>query len=185
MSGKTTLATTLASKFEYNCISTDDIGEILQTVIDINPMKGFDYREYYIKKSVDELNIEAWEYHKKISPAIKHLIEIHSKWGMPIIIEGWALYPSFLENITNKNIRKIWLIGDLDVLRRRLINETAFYQGASNEKLMISKYLQRSMWHNEKIFNDVRATGEYIKITNDLTKDDLLKTSIQILDKSF
>ncbi|WP_222427953.1 hypothetical protein [Sporomusa sp. KB1] len=73
----------------------------------------------------------------------------------------------------------------MDVLRRRLINETAFYQGASNEKLMIPKYLQRSMWQNEKIFNDVRTTGEYIKITNDLTKDDLLKTAIQILDKSF
>lgn len=34
MSGKTTLAMTLAARFGYACMSTDDIGEIVSTVAD-------------------------------------------------------------------------------------------------------------------------------------------------------
>lgn len=51
MSGKSTLASRLSALYGYSHISTDDIGEILQTALDINPIKGFDYREYYIQKS--------------------------------------------------------------------------------------------------------------------------------------
>jgi len=59
MSGKSTLATRLSACYEYSHISTDDIGEILQTALDINPMKEFDYREYYIQKPFEELANEA------------------------------------------------------------------------------------------------------------------------------
>jgi hypothetical protein len=65
MSRKTMLATRLSACYGYSHISTDDIGEILQVVLDINPMKGFDYREYYIKKSFENLVNEAYDYHKK------------------------------------------------------------------------------------------------------------------------
>lgn len=51
MSGKTTLANRIASKYFYNCISTDDVGQVVQTVIDIDLMKGHDYREYGIIKT--------------------------------------------------------------------------------------------------------------------------------------
>lgn len=98
MSGKTTLAAKISSSYGYSHISTDDIGEILQSAIDINPMKGFDYREYYIQKTCDELVEETYNYHKQLYPAIERLISIHSSWSTPIIIEGWAIYPKMLES---------------------------------------------------------------------------------------
>ena len=48
MSGKSTIALKLAQRLNYPCIPADDIGEALQTVADIDPMRGMHYHEYYI-----------------------------------------------------------------------------------------------------------------------------------------
>ncbi|TDX42953.1 hypothetical protein [Orenia marismortui] len=182
MIGKTTLATELALKYRYNCISTDDIGEIVQTIIDINPMKDFDYREYYIKNSVEKLIKETLKYHKEIWKPIKHLIEIHSEWSNPIIIEGWALYPKLLRNIDKSNIKCLWLIAGENVLEKRILDKKEFYKGASNKEKMISNYLKRSKWHNKKIYDEVvELDDDYIMIDKDLTKEELVDKAMQLL----
>ena len=183
MSGKSTLASRLSALYGYSHISTDDIGEILQTALDINPMKGFDYREYYIQKSFEELVNEAYEYHKKIFPAIERFISIHSSWGSPIIIEGWALYPDMLKNIANENMKKIWLICEEKMLQARLVGSRSFYSGASDEEAMMSKYLRRSNWHNNKILNECIATSDkYIHIADEMEIEELLQKSISLLN---
>jgi len=182
MSGKTTLAIKLAARYEYNCISTDDIGEILQTMADINPIKDLDYREYYIKKSIEDLCLDAWEYHQKIWPAVKRLVKIHSEWGTPIIIEGWALYPSLVNEFKSQNVKNIWLICDQNVLDYRLNANREFYQGASNEDVVKEKFLQRSIWHNKKLFDDLTTANNYIKVTRCLLEAELLEKASNILD---
>ncbi len=183
MSGKSTLAARFSGLHGYNHISTDDIGQILQTVMDISPMKGMDYREYYIKKTHEELIFESFEYHKKIFPAVERLISIHSKWGNPIIIEGWALYPELLKNITDDNVKKIWLLSDKTILKERLDKNKAFYFGASNEEEMKSKYLQRSLWHNEKLLSECKSTGdEHSNVRSNTSEDGLLEEFIQLID---
>lgn len=182
MSGKTTLATKLAQRYEYNCISTDDIGGILKTVVAINPIGDMDYHKYYIKRSWEDLCRDTWQCHQKIWPAVKRLVKIHSEWGTPIIIEGWALYPILFQNSVVENMKRIWLISDSDVLKNRLINAKEFILGASNADMMVEKYLQRSMWHNEKIYQQVIEIGDtYIKITKDLTEKNLVKRAIELL----
>lgn len=183
MSGKSALALRFSTLYGYSHNSTDDIGEILQTALDINPMKGFDYREYYIQKSFGELVNEAYEYHKKIFPATERLISIHSSWSSPIIIEGWALYPDMLKNIANVNIKKIWLICGEKVLQARLAGSRSFYSGASDEEAMMSKYLRRSIWHNNKILNECKATGDkYIRIADEMGIKELLQKLILLLN---
>jgi len=186
MSGKTTLALKLAAKYEYGCVSTDDIGEIVGTVADINPMKGFDYREYYVNKSIGDLINDTYRYHRSIWPSIKHLIEIHSNWSTPIIIEGWAIYPNLVKAIESENVKTIWLVSDSDVLEERLINKKDFYKGSSCEKAMVTNYLQRSIWHNEKIFNEViELDDDYIRVTKDLPEEQLVGMAIEILKKGW
>lgn len=182
MSGKTTLATKLAQRYEYNCILTDDIGEILESVVTISPMSDMDYHEYYIKRSLEDLCIDAWECHQKIWPAVKRLIKVHSEWGTPIIVEGWALYPILLQNSVVETTKRIWLISDLTVLKNRLINAKEFIAGASDEDMMVKKYLQRSIWHNERIYQQATEIGDtYIKITKELTEENLVKKAIELL----
>lgn len=66
MIGKSTIAIELAAQYKFACLSTDDIGESLRAQIDneiINPMKGFDYREYYILKTKEQLILDAKKQH--------------------------------------------------------------------------------------------------------------------------
>ena len=184
MSGKTTLAIKLAAKYEYGCISTDDIGEIIGTVSEVNPMKDFDYREYYVSKSIEDLINDISLYHRRLWPSIKHLIEIHSAWSTPIIIEGWALYPKLVESIKNDSLRTIWLVPDEDVLEQRLISHNDFYRGSSDEKEMITNYLRRSFWHNETISKEANELNQdFIRVTKDLPEDRLVEKAIEILTK--
>jgi len=184
MSGKTTLAIKLAAKYEYGCISTDDIGEIIGTVSEVNPMKDFNYREYYISKSIEDLINDISLYHRKLWPSIKHLIEIHSAWSTPIIIEGWALYPKLVESIENDSLRTIWLVSDEDVLEQRLRNHKDFYRGSSDEKKMITNYLHRSLWHNETISKQANELNhDFIRVTKDLPEDRLVEKAIEVLTK--
>ncbi len=182
MSGKTTLAIKLAAKYEYACVSTDDIGEIVGTVADVNPMKGYDYREYYVNNSIADLINYTSRYHRILWPSIKHLIEVHSTWSTPIIIEGWALYPKLVNAIESENVKTIWLVSDKDILEKRLVDDRDFYKGASSEKAMITNYLQRSIWHNEKIFSEVtELNNDYIRVTKDLPEEKLVGKAIEIL----
>ncbi|MDP4177132.1 MAG: isopentenyl transferase family protein [Bacillota bacterium] len=181
--GKSTIAMKLASEYGYNCISTDDIGEVLQTVTDINPMKNMDYREYYIKKSIDELINDVEEYHSKIWPAIKRLIDIHSDWSTPIIIEGWALYPRLLKSVKADNMASIWLVGSSDLFRERLIRKEKFYSGASHANLLIDNYIKRSNWHNSKIKKELDdMEEEYIMVTKELSIEKIFEKASRILD---
>ena len=183
LSGKTTLSTILATSYGYSHISTDDIGEILQTALDIDPMNGLDYKEYYIKKSPEELETEAYEYHKKIFPAIERLIGIHSCWSNPLIMEGWALYPEMLKQIKGENVKKIWLVCEPEVLQKRLVRNKPFYSDSTDKDAMISKYLGRSIWHNDKIWNECKATKDpYIYVTDGMDIKELLKKSLFLLD---
>ncbi|WP_435791226.1 hypothetical protein [Clostridium sp.] len=184
MSGKTTLATKIASKYFHNCISTDDIGQVIQTVIDVDPMKGHDYREYYIRKSIDGLLKDIEDYHERMWPSIKRLIDIHSTWSNPIIIEGWALYPRLVKELGDKNIKKIWLVCDDKVLEKRLLEAKEFYMGATDKDLMIQNYLKRSIWHNHKIFKEIKEFNEdHIRISVDLTEEELFKRAIEVLER--
>lgn len=186
MVGKSTIAIKLSSKYGYNCISTDDIGEALQTVIDINPMNNMDYQEYYIKKSIGELITDVEEYHLKIWPAIKKLIDIHSDWSTPIIIEGFALYPRLLKSVKADNIASIWLVGSSDLFRERLIRREEFYKGASDVNLLIDKYIKRSSWHNSKIKKELDdMEEEYIMVTKELSIEKVFEKASCILNKKY
>jgi 2-phosphoglycerate kinase len=182
MSGKSTLARKLSSYLGYANISTDDIGEVLQTAVDINPMKGFDYREYYIKKTEEELKADTIDYHLKLYPAIERLIEVHYTWGSPIIIEGWALYPSILKNTGKENIKKLWIVCTEAVFTKRLNEDIGFYKGTSDEELMKAKYLQRSLWHNDKIIDECGQFDEnVIKVDEWLSVEKVFESAKKLL----
>lgn len=100
------------------------------------------------------------EYHKKIKPAIQRLIEIHSTWGSPIIIEGWAIYPDIMEKIRSDSISAIWLITDESLLRKRLIDNANFYKNAVDPIAMRENYLSRSIWHNNFLLEQCKKKNQ-------------------------
>lgn len=167
MIGKSTISAILASRLLYPCISTDDIGEALQTISNINPMQGKNYLDYYSDISKDELIRDITIYHNVLKPAISRLINIHSTWGNPIVMEGWALYPEHVSSINTNNVFSIWLVASGGLLEKRIHEKSSFYQNASNPESVIENYLYRSEWHNQTILNQCRTLNQnYLLVDN-------------------
>lgn len=174
MTGKSTVAIALASKLNRACISTDDIGEVLHTVTDINPMKGQYYTDYYSNTDKEKLIEDIKMYHAQIKPAIKRLVDIHSSWGTPVIIEGWAIYPDILDCLNIETVKSVWLIANESLLAKRLEDNTSFYKDASNPKKMLENYLYRSLWHNEFLLEQCKLNNQrYILINENESPSEL------------
>ncbi len=77
MSGKTAVAQMLAATHGYGCLSTDDRGEAILAVTTkdshphLHPMDGYDFREYYVTRSPDELIADASLEHRALWPAVQ------------------------------------------------------------------------------------------------------------------
>ena len=176
--GKSTAAALLASKLLRPCISTDDIGEALQSVLDINPMKGYDYPDYYVQRSPQQLIDDIVAYHKKVEPAIARLVEVHSAWGSPLVMEGWALYPELVRRIENEQVFSVWLIAGEGLLEQRVRENTSF---SGNEKV-VANYLHRSHWHNKTLLGQCKAGQRNVVFIDDnMTPEQIVATILGML----
>ena len=182
MVGKSTVAALVASNLMFPCVSTDDIGEALQTVSDINPMGSRDYLDYYAQSDTQRLIDDMIEYHQKLEPAIARLIDIHSDWGNPLIMEGWALYPEPVGRINNEHVFSVWLIAEDGLLRKRMAMKKSFWQDAREPEKVIENYLYRSEWHNRKLLEQCKTEKQrYIVIGEDSTAEGIVKVILEMI----
>ena len=185
MIGKSTSAISLAAKLLYSCISTDDIGEVLQTISDINPMRDQNYLDYYAYNKKAKLIEDIVEYHKRLEPAISRLIDIHSTWGHPLIIEGWALYPKNYK-VERNNVFSIWLIADSNLLRSRLIMNEGFYSNAKEPEKFTENYLYRSEWHNKTILEQCKTEKQnYLLVKEESTIDEIIFFILSMINHTY
>lgn len=183
MVGKSTVARKLAARLEYGCLSTDDLNQAISTVTiaashpAFHEMDGIDYREYYLSRLVQELIADAERRHTALWPALAQLIRSHASWGDPIVIEGWALYPSQVTQLAFPNIISYWLIADDTVLEARVRAAVDFYRGASDEEAMIQHFVARSQWHNELLREEAQRSGmAIVNISPGLTAQEIVSS---------
>lgn len=178
MIGKTSLAIKIASQLKYCCLSTDDLGEAVRAINtnkDLDPMKGFDYRSYYLKKTAAELIEETFIQHHLMEKSIMKVVKAHYEWGHPAVIEGWNLYPEFLTKYKKPDILSIWLTANKDFFKTRIFNNNLFSSGATAENKWIKNYLERTKWHNSIIKKQAVVFNEKLIVVEEKdTTDDLI-----------
>ena len=156
MLGKTTVARILACRLGYSSIATDDIGIAIGsvTMTDRHPT---DYREYYIANSKEKLIQDANNQHERLWPALRTLFQKHEAWGHPVVIEGWALRPSYVHSLSG-DVSGLFLLADEALIEKR-VRASDFSEGASNVELMIERYCERSFWYNAHLRDEVTRLG--------------------------
>jgi len=173
--GKSTAAALLASKLIRPCVSTDDIGEALQSMLDIGPIKGYPYPDYYALRTPQQLVDDIVAYHKKVEPAIARLVEVHSNWGSPLVMEGWALYPEFVCGIENEQVFSVWLIAEPGLFESRMRANSSFLDNAAQPEKVIEGYLYRSEWHNKTLLDQCKAgQRNYIVVEERTTPEEIV-----------
>ena len=186
MVGKTTIARIIASRLQYACISTDDIGAAIASVTGSASHPAFhymgdrDYREYYIASSKDELIRDINNQHEALWPALLTLFRNHSTWGTAALIEGWALRPSYISQLSG-DISGLFLLSD-DALIEERTRSSDFSEGASDEETMIQRYLERSLWYNAQLRDQVVRLGlKAISISLEMRPEEIADECMRLL----
>ena len=186
MTGKTTIARIIASHLGYSCISTDDIGAGITAVTNVSShpafhyMNNLDYREYYIVRSIEDLILDINNQHDALWPALSTLFHNHSSWDVETVIEGWALRPSYVSQLSG-DISGLFLIAN-DLLLKSRIQKTDFSHGSSNPEVMSQKYLERSLWFNQQLRNQVSQLGlKSVSVSIDSQLDEIVDKCLNLL----
>lgn len=184
MIGKTTAAYLVASRLQYGCISTDDIGSGISAVTSsishpaFHYMSKYDYSEYYIKRESKKMIQDINDQHEALWPAILNIIQNHSTWGTATIIEGWALRPDYVTQLSG-DIDGLFLVAD-DILIENRVRSSNFSERASDKDTMIRKYIERSLWYNSYIRTQVAHLSlKQISISGEMQPEEIADKFIE------
>jgi 2-phosphoglycerate kinase len=181
MLGKTTAARILACRLGYSSISTDDIGVAIGAVTK-RDQPEIDYREYYIVKSLEELVKDINAGHKRKWPAIQAVIQRHEVWDYPLVIEGYALRPSYVHSLTG-DVSGVFLLADKALIEKR-VRSNDFSEGASNVELMIERYCARSFWYNAMLREQVeRLDLKALDISEQMRPEEIVDECLSLLSR--
>lgn len=164
-SGKGTVGRLVAARLGYDHICTDDLGVAARAATtpashpDLHPMASIDYRDYYIQTPADRLWEDAVRAHRALWPIVEAVMAPRLDWGDPTVIEGWALLPDFdIDTYT------CWLRADIEVIEKRIRNDTEFWRGAADPEKVIAAFTEQCRRYNEHVDRTaphiIRIAGE-------------------------
>lgn len=188
MVGKTMVARILASRLQYGCVSTDDIGAAITAATDTNShpefhyMSAQDHRDYYANTEIQKLIRDINEYHVALWPALRAVFNNHITWGTPVILEGWALRPDYVTELQG-DVAGLFLVADNDLLEKRIYS-SPFSEGARDRDGMLRGYLERSIWYSSDIQTQISRLGTpVIHVTEDMNPEELAHSCLGILSE--
>ena len=163
--GKSAVARCIAARYEYGCISTDDIAKAAGAVYSAltgkehDPMASMDWRAYFTETPADVLLDHDLASRERIWPAIDRIVRTHAGWGDPLVMEGYALWPEQVMGAGFTNTGAVWLSGDDRLLESRIRSNPGFYRGAADEEALICSFMRRSSRYNERMVASAAECG--------------------------
>jgi 2-phosphoglycerate kinase len=163
--GKSTVARCIAARYQYGCISTDDIAKAVRSVCralarrEPDPMAGMDWRAYFATTPVDVLLEHDAASRAQIWPAIDGIVRAHVTRDDPLVMEGYALWPEQVMAAGFTATGAVWLTGSDRLLESRIRSNPEFYRGAADEDALIRNFMRRSSRHSEQMLASAAACG--------------------------
>ena len=161
--GKTALGSALAARLGVTSLTIDDLvtAVIAVTTPETHPglhvMRRGPHTEYYTNSSVDQLIADATVRHKATWPMVKQVIHKYTKQGSSIVIDGWHLRPSWVDQLELDDVWSGWLVISPVILEQRERKNAGWLQGSSNPKRMFENFMARSLWYNNLIKEEASA----------------------------
>ena len=162
--GKSTLSKFLAAKLGWSYLATDSLARHPgRPWANANGTVKGHVAEHYRTLSVESLlNDVLSHYRINVLPQVKVLVDSHTSNLSTecLIIEGSALYPSFIADLVNKNsVRAIWLTGSDRTIRTRIFRESNFDRLDKDKQHLIQKFLDRTVLYNRRMQEEVKRLG--------------------------
>jgi len=155
--GTAEVARKIAARWEYGCLSTDDLIQAVRAVTTAQSHPQFhllqqkDHRQYFITHTVNRLATDLQYQNESVWPAVKKVLEHHIEEGTGIVIEGWALLPDRIAKLKSPRISSLWLVADESFFQRQVQQEHDFFETGPMEDVFARKFAARSTTINENI----------------------------------
>lgn len=187
--GKSTLALSLSAKLGWSYRSTDKLARHPgHPWVATNRKTIPDFvAEHYRTLSVKALFLDVLShYEKNVLPQVETIVHSHASDLSTecLIIEGSALWPEFVANLLGENIgvKAIWLTASDQLFRNRIKSESNFYNVGEDEKQLIQKFLDRTLFYNKRMKEEIERLGLIcIDVESVSMTDELLKKCMEFL----
>lgn len=189
--GKSTLGRSLAAKLGWSYRSTDKLARHPG-----RPWVGANGKairehvaQHYGTLSIEALFLDVLShYEKNVLPQVEAIVHSHvSDLSTEcLILEGSALWPSFVANLVDSNsVKAIWLTASDQLLGNRILSESNFSNVGEDEKHLIQKFLERTLLYNQRMREKVERLGFiYIDVGSVSMVDELSNKCMELMDVS-
>ena len=189
--GKSTLAQSFAAKLGWSYRSTDKLarhpgrpwmGKKLKPIPE-------HVAQHYKTLSAEALFLDVLShYQKNVLPQVEVIVHCHASDLSKecLIVEGSALWPEFVANLVGEDgVRAIWLTASEKLFRNRIKRESNFDNVAENEKYLIQKFLDRTLFYNKRMRGEVERLGFIcIDVESISMADELLEKYMELMEVS-
>ncbi|MDD9986559.1 MAG: hypothetical protein OXQ31_09835 [Spirochaetaceae bacterium] len=161
--GKSTLARSLADALGWRLLSTDQMARHPGRPWRSPPERLPDHvAEHYLSLSVDELITDVLRHYRiNVWPKVQTLIRsaIAEACSDRLILEGSALWPESVAKLKLDGTAAAWLTAGDEIFRHRIHRESRYHSKSTIERMMIRKFLDRTLAYNKRMIDIVDRHG--------------------------
>ncbi|WP_328327674.1 MULTISPECIES: hypothetical protein [unclassified Streptomyces] len=157
--GKSTVGRAVAERLGFAYLSTDGLARHPGRPWRTPEREVPDHvAEHYRSLTVDQLVSSVTEHYERLWPRIRELITEYAAGDGPeagLVLEGSALLPARVAGLTVPRTAAMWLTASEAVIRGRVREAGNYREAADGERLLMDKFLARTLRYQELIREDV------------------------------
>ena len=183
--GKSTTARSLAKIIGWRCLSTDSLARHPGRPWRDNPNDIPKHVvEHYSTLAVNELFADVLKHYWNVWQKVEEIIslQVNDPANGCLIIEGSAIWPEFIVSHHPVSTKAIWLTADQALFKKRIYRASSYDRVSIKERFLIDKFLQRTVFFNEKmmpILNQHHLAN--IEVNDSISPDEIAETCLNLL----
>jgi hypothetical protein len=117
--------------------------------------------DHYGTLSVDALLASVLAHYRSMAPMIEGLIRDRAAAGdgPPLVLEGSALWPETIAALQAPEVAALWLTAEPTLIKTRMYAESRYADADSAGRVLIDKFLQRTLAYDTAMMAAVRRLG--------------------------
>ena len=184
--GKSAVAESLAAAMGWEYLSTDSLARHPGRPWKPAPEKVPDHvAEHYLTLSVEELIDDVLRHYRvNVWPKVEEIIgtRLDDSSEAGIVLEGSALWPEFATDLDFDKVAALWLTADEEVIQERIYAGSLYRSKSSRERMMIDKFLERTLAFNARMIAAVKRQGFILVDILHSDVEDLTERCLSVLD---
>lgn len=139
-------------------------------------------RQHYTSLSVEGMIQDVLLHYRNVWSMVELIIQdfLKEERKKTLIIEGSALWPTFVNDLKVKDTLAVWLTAKKEVFRTRMYDSSQFERLAPPEQFLVNQFLARGLRFDELMMREIRRLGlTYIEV-DQLSKQALMKKVLSV-----